>query len=569
MLLRIQIGAVLGAVVLGLAGCAVPSASHRGAASSKAAEGAQSGPADDYSPAAVDARTTAHAHYTAAILFALDDQPEQAADEFFNAAMADLSNDSLTVEVSSRLLLELKKTDRAIELLTNATARAGASGAVYAWLGLAYAMVGKRDLAIEANRKAIKKNPEQFAGYRHLVRLYIQNKQPDQAMNVLDEAARQPKADAAYLIELAETYGTLSQRPGRTDEVKTRALEALKRAAALKPTSPGLLRRMAVGFFEFGAPERAAEILAPLVEQLPQVPGLREQLVEVLMLTEDRTNAIKHLRILAGEHPGNPQVNFVLGQLLREDRKPKEALGYLQNALRLTAGAESIYFYELALAQIDADESKAALETLDKARKRFPQAFFCEFYSAVACSRMKDYTNALKFFTAAEIIARAKDTNLLTHGFFFQLGAAYERNHKFKEAETYFRKSLELTPDFAEALNYLGYMWAERGENLKEAHEMIEKAVKLEPGNAAFLDSLGWVLFRLDQPQAALKWIQKAIEHAEEPDATLFDHLGDIFAALKKQEQAREAWQRAYAIEPSDEIQRKLNAVTTPGEAPR
>ena len=71
------------------------------------------------------------------------------------------------------------------------------------------------------------------------------------------------------------------------------------------------------------------------------------------------------------------------------------------------------------------------------------------------------------------------------------------------------------------------------------------------------------------QPQAALKWIQKAIEHAEEPDATLFDHLGDIFAALKKQEQAREAWQRAYAIEPSDEIQRKLNAVTTPGEAPR
>ena len=182
---------------------------------------------------------------------------------------------------------------------------------------------------------------------------------------------------------------------------------------------------------------------------------------------------------------------------------------------------------------------------------------------------MKDYTNALKFLTAAEIIARAKETNRMNEELFFHLGAAYERNHQFKEAETYFRKCLELSPEFPEALNYLGYMWAERGENLKEAHEMIEKAVKLEPKNAAFLDSLGWVLFRLDQPHDALKWIQKAIEHAEEPDATLFDHLGDILAALKQQEQAREAWQKAYAIEPSDQIQRKLNAVTAPGQAPR
>ncbi|HEU0011023.1 MAG TPA: tetratricopeptide repeat protein [Verrucomicrobiae bacterium] len=636
-----QRSAVLGAVVLGLAGCALPSTSRREAASAKTAEGNWTGPVDDYSPSAVQARTTAHAHYAAAILYSLDEQPERAGEEFFKAAMADLSNDALTVEASSRLL-DLRKADRAIELLTNATARAGASGAVYARLGRAYAMAGKRDLAIDANRKAIKKNPELLAGYQYLAHLYLQNKQEDQAMNVLDEAGRQPRADAAYLIELAETYGMLFQRPGRTDKVKSRALEVLKRAAALKPAKSVLVQRLAEGFFEFGAPERAAETLAPLVERLPQMPGLRERLVDLLVRSNDRTNAIKHLRILVGANPGSLPINSMLGRLLLFDRKPKEAVEYLGQALRLNAGADPDYFYELAEAQINADEPKAALETLNRARKRFPQNFICEFYSALACSRMKDYTNAFKFFTAAEIvagakdtnrlteeffyelagtqisadqpkaaletldkarkrfpkqfgceyysalaysrmkdytnalkfltaaetIARARETNRLTHGFFFELGAAYERNHKFKEAETYFRKCLELSPDFPEALNYLGYMWAERGENLREAHEMIEKAVKLEPKNAAFLDSLGWVLFRLDQPQDALKWIQKAIEHAEEPDATLFDHLGDIFAALKKQDQAREAWQKAYAIEPSDEIQRKLNAVTAPGEAP-
>src|SRR3989442_751146 len=129
MLLRMQISAVLGAVVIGLAGCASPSASRRVVAPAKTAEAKWSGPADDYSPSAVQARTTAHAHYAAAILYSLDEQPERAGDEFFKAAMADLSNDALTVEASSRLR-ELRKVDRAIELLTNATARAGASGAV-------------------------------------------------------------------------------------------------------------------------------------------------------------------------------------------------------------------------------------------------------------------------------------------------------------------------------------------------------------------------------------------------------------------------------------------------------
>src|SRR6266540_4922428 len=352
MLLRMQRSAVLGAVVLGLAGCALPSTSRREAASAKTAEGNWTGPVDDYSPSAVQARTTAHAHYAAAILYSLDEQPERAGEEFFKAAMADLSNDALTVEASSRLL-DLRKADRAIELLTNATARAGASGAVYARLGRAYAMAGKRDLAIDANRKAIKKNPELLAGYQYLAHLYLQNKQVDQAMNVLDEAGRQPRADAAYLIELAETYGMLFQRPGRTDKVKSRALEVLKRAAALKPAKSVLVQRLAEEFFEFGAPERAAETLAPLVERLPQMPGLRERLVDLLV----RSN------------PGSLPINSMLGRLLLFDRKPKEAVEYLGQALRLNAGADPDYFFDLAEAQINADEPKAALETLNRARK--------------------------------------------------------------------------------------------------------------------------------------------------------------------------------------------------------
>jgi Flp pilus assembly protein TadD len=99
---------------------------------------------------------------------------------------------------------------------------------------------------------------------------------------------------------------------------------------------------------------------------------------------------------------------------------------------------------------------------------------------------------------------------------------------------------------------------------------MIEKAVSLQPTNAAYLDSLGWVLFKQGHTKEALKPIRKAIEFSEEPDATLFDHLGDIYAALKQLDKAREAWRKSLEIEPNKEVEKKLKAeASPPGESTR
>src|SRR5262249_41067782 len=151
----------------------------------------------------------------------------------------------------------------------------------------------------------------------------------------------------------------------------------------------------------------------------------------------------------------------------------------------------------------------------------------------------------------------------LNEDFFFQIGAAYERTGDLATAEQYFDKCLRLAPDSAEAQNYLGYMWAEHGIKLEQARELIEKAVKKEPKNGAYLDSLGWVLFKLNQPQKALDYELKAVELTEEPDATVFDHLGDIYSALSQHEKAREAWTKALSLEPTDALRKKLEGNAT------
>ena len=109
-------------------------------------------------------------------------------------------------------------------------------------------------------------------------------------------------------------------------------------------------------------------------------------------------------------------------------------------------------------------------------------------------------------------------------------------------------------------MNYLGYMWAEHAMKLDQARELIEKAVKAEPKNTAFLDSMAWVLFKLKQPKEALPYALKAAELSEQPDATVYDHIGDIYAALKELDKAREAWRKSLSVEKNEEISKKLES---------
>ena len=55
---------------------------------------------------------------------------------------------------------------------------------------------------------------------------------------------------------------------------------------------------------------------------------------------------------------------------------------------------------------------------------------------------------------------------------------------------------LEMNPENAGAMNYLGYMLADRDVRLDEAYQLIKKAIDQDPNNGAYLDSLGWVYFR-------------------------------------------------------------------------
>lgn len=553
----LHIVALLTAALI-VAGC-TSTPSQRISVAKGASTNAAAAAEEDRSPEAIERRTEAHARYAAGVVLDLNDNPDAAVEEYFKAAMADVRDEQLVLEVTRRLL-QLRQQDKALELLKRATDSPNASGQLYARLGMVYSLTGKKAEALEANHTAIRKAPHSLAGYQNLVHIYLQARQPEEALKVLEQAAKHPTAEAVFLVELGDLYAAV-MRGGGGDAAKEKALEMLGRADKLNPANPLLQQKLADSLAALGETERAADLYLKLLEKYPNLPTLREKLTDFYLRSKDKKKAIEQLEAIVRSNPTSAQAYYMLGSLAFDEKDYKKAVEHLNKALLLAPNFEQLY-YDLAGAQVNLNQPREALQTLEKARGKFQPSFVNEYFTAMAYNRMKDYTNALKHLVAAEVVARATDTNRLTHAFYFQLGAGYERAQSYGEAEKYFRRCLQMDPKFSEAMNYLGYMWAERGANLNEARQLIEKAVELEPKNAAYLDSLGWVLFKLDRSQEALVWLQKAIEHSEEPDPTLYDHLGDVYASLDKLSEAREAWQKALAIEPNSQIEKKLGSAT-------
>jgi tetratricopeptide (TPR) repeat protein len=200
-------------------------------------------------------------------------------------------------------------------------------------------------------------------------------------------------------------------------------------------------------------------------------------------------------------------------------------------------GLKQIYAAQLA----DSGQPDQAIAQLRSMLKDSPEDR--ETYVVIAqvnsrLRRWKDAEEAIKQADKLSVTPEEKDYVA------FIAGSIYERQKKYDQAEEMFRRVLANSPDNAVALNYLGYMLADRGTRLEEALRMINQAVQMDPQNGAYLDSLGWAYFRLGKYQQAEENLRKAAERVPN-DATIHDHLGDLYHKTGRLKLAVAHWERA------------------------
>jgi tetratricopeptide (TPR) repeat protein len=182
------------------------------------------------------------------------------------------------------------------------------------------------------------------------------------------------------------------------------------------------------------------------------------------------------------------------------------------------------------------------------------------------CVRARRWKEAGEAFDKAAALTTQKEDRAYL---FFLQGELAERQKHDETAEQFFRQALELDPENAITLNYLGYMLADKGIRLPEALKMIRKAVELEPMNGAYLDSLGWVYFKMGEYELAEENLRQAVAR-DQTDPALHDHLGELYEKTGRIRLAVAQWELSLAeyaksapidVEPGDvaKVRRKLD----------
>jgi len=114
------------------------------------------------------------------------------------------------------------------------------------------------------------------------------------------------------------------------------------------------------------------------------------------------------------------------------------------------------------------------------------------------------------------------------------------------------RRLIEVEADNAQALNALGYHFAQRNERLDEADELLVKASQLLPEDPAVMDSLGWLRFRQGDIDTAIGLLREAL--ALLPDAEIAAHLGEALWVDGQRDEARRVWDEALQDAPDHEV---------------
>ncbi|MDR3244368.1 MAG: tetratricopeptide repeat protein [Elusimicrobiota bacterium] len=163
------------------------------------------------------------------------------------------------------------------------------------------------------------------------------------------------------------------------------------------------------------------------------------------------------------------------------------------------------------------------------------------------------YTQAIEYFHKS-ISARENFDNA-----YFYLANAYDRKGDWENAQETLLKLLEMSPNDARAMNYLGLVYANRGINLTVARNLLEKALSIEKDNGMYIDTLGWIYFKEGQFANAEQLLVTAANMTRHPNA--YHHLGDAYSAQNKNADAWIAYSLAYDVNSDKNIKRKLDIV--------
>jgi tetratricopeptide (TPR) repeat protein len=470
-------------------------------------------------------------------LFRVSNNSPEAEKAFKQALQIEPDNEEALTGLGS-LYMDMGDTKSAIEKLKAVTDKSPSERTLAA-LARAYEDVQNFKEAAETLRRAVDLAPDDERLMRELAEDLLYSDQLDEALKLYLQLAAQEPRMADYQLRLSQIYRVKGDL-GKARDAYNKARQAEPQSLAVRDEEVSLLEA------EKKYPEAITALKSILDDTARKTYSDSEKKTRVRFLeklgidygkAEQYQQAADAFRQIAAiDSDAAPQVAVEVAETYRSQKDYAGALREVDAALKKFPKDRAVIVEHASLLADQGKVDQAATEIRTLLDGKQDRGIYLEL--AQTYEKGKRWSDMGKALDEAEKLSTTTDEKADVH---FMRGAMLERQKHFEEAEAEFRKVLEANPQSAGALNYLGYMLADRNVRLDEAYEMIKKAVDMEPDNGAYLDSLGWVYYRQGKLDQAEGLLQQAIQR--QPDPTVHDHLGDVYLKEGKIREAIVQWQ--------------------------
>lgn len=288
----------------------------------------------------------------------------------------------------------------------------------------------------------------------------------------------------------------------------------------------------------------------------------------VLAFKSDRVDFLdKHRVLLTLISPKNPEFSLDQIQLLANElvlRHPRIADSHVLKGEILwqrgnTQEARSLFLTAVGInpKHLDAwrmlintdlglNEADLAVQHGMEALNVNPGNAMLMYFTGLAYMVKEDFDSSRKMLEFA-LDNSLNDNTYLQSIIYASLGDLYHQLKMEAASDVAYEEAIRLDSTNVSAMNNFAYYLSLRKKDLDKAAKYSKLSNEIEPNSSTFQDTYAWVLFQQGNYKDALLWIEKAMK-SQNPSAVLYEHYGDILSKVGNIKEAVKQWEKALTL---------------------
>jgi len=302
-------------------------------------------------------------------------------------------------------------------------------------LGLLYGYRGQPEKALEMYRRGLKIDPNDLPANQNYAFLLMRAQSYGEAIDPLLKLKAANESDLSVRSALIECYGK--------SRMKLEAEKEIQQFLEVPTASETDKLNLAGTLVEDGELDTAQVVLERLVASSPESAEAEGKLGLLLSMKNQFEEAYRHLRKAVQLAPDSPEYAIGLAEVLLLSKHPEGAIKFL-TAVRGRFGTLPEFQYKLALAYYSFREYPRAIAELEKVARQRPDSDLVQLF----------------------------------------LGLSHVASGHLEQAETHFRKAIELDPGKASNFVPLAQLLRKQGgDRLDEAIRYMQTLLERDPSD--------------------------------------------------------------------------------------